>query len=396
MGQDDKSAGNNAAPLAADAAARLDDKLAAATALGALTEGAELAEEDRRQAHDILAILSTDAEQQVRASVARTIAEYPFLPPSVAEQLAADISDVAGPILEKSPVLTDAFLVELIESGAADEQAQISIATRHDLTEAVSGPLLKTGKRRAVETVLSNTSAKISDEGYGALFARDDLDGRMLTLVSARQGLSAPVVAQCHKIILTDRFDRAIGMTVRQTLIEAHALPPQMADAIVNAAMEDALSRSAANADATSEELVSLAATLNSHNDLTPSLLLRMTCGGSLDFPMAAFHILTNRTYDEVARAFRSAGTDVLGELYRESGLPPYFRFALVAAIKRIAQEQQKPTNGTPEKPVQDIIREIVGFYRGIAPTSLDQVIVRLCHEATRWSEDDSAAPSSA
>ncbi|WOF72921.1 DUF2336 domain-containing protein [Parvibaculaceae bacterium PLY_AMNH_Bact1] len=396
MAKDDKSAGSRAEPLSADATGSLDDKLYAAAALGELTVSADLTDDDRRQAHDILATLSLDAEQQVRASVARAIADYPFLPAAVAEKLAADVSDVASPVLERSPVLTDTFLVDLIESGAADEQAQISIATRPDLTEAVSGPLLRTGKRRAVETVLSNTSAKIDDEGYGALFARDDLDGRMLTLVSARQGLSAPVVAQCHKIILTDRFDRAIGMAVRQTLIESHALPPQMADAIVNAAMEDALSRSASNADVTPEELIGLAATLNSHNDLTPSLLLRMTCGGSLDFSMAAFHVLTNRSYDEVARAFHSAGTEVLGDLYLESGLPPYFRFALVAAIKRIAEEHRKPNGSTPEKPVQDIIREIVGFYRGIAPTGLDQVIARLCHEAARWSEDDSAAPSSA
>jgi len=396
MSKEDKSAGNRADQLKADAAGSLDGKLTAAEALGALTSRSDLAEDDRRQAHDILATLSLDAEQQVRASVARAIADYPFLPPSIAEQLAADVADVAGPVLERSSVLTDAFLVDLIESGTADEQAQISIATRHDLTEAVSGPLLRTGKRCAVETVLSNTSARIDEDGYGALFARDDLDGRMLTLVSARQGLSAPVVAQCHKIILTDRFDRAVGSSVRQTLIETHALPPQMADAIVNAAMEDALSRSASNADATLEELVGLATTLNSHNDLTPSLLLRMTCGGSLDFSMAAFHVLTNRPYDEVARAFHGAGTEVLGNLYRESGLPPYFRFALVAAIKRIAEEQQKTHAGAPDKPVQDIIREIVGFYRGIAPTSLDQVIARLCHEAARWSEDDGAAPSSA
>ncbi len=396
MGKDDKPAGSRAEPLIADTTGSLDDKLSAAAALGALTTGANLTDDDRRQAHDILATLSLDAEQQVRASVARAIADYPFLPVAVAEKLAADVSDVASPVLERSPVLTDTFLVDLIESGAADEQAQISIATRPDLTEAVSGPLLRTGKRRAVETVLSNTSARIDDKGYGDLFARDDLDGRMLTLVSARQGLSAPVVAQCHKIILTDRFDRAIGMAVRQTLIESHALPPQMADAIVNAAMEDALSRSASNADATPEELIGLAATLNSHNDLTPSLLLRMTCGGSLDFSMAAFHVLTNRSYDEVSRAFHGAGTEVLGNLYRESGLPPYFRFALVAAIKRIAEEHRKPNGSTPDKPVQDIIREIVGFYRGIAPTSLDQVIARLCHEAARWSEDDSAAPSSA
>jgi len=196
MSREDKSAEDRTDPLKADATGSLDGKLTAAEALGALTSRSDLAEDDRRQAHDLLATLSLDAEQQVRASVARAIADYPFLPPAVAERLAADVSDVASPVLGRASVLTEGFLVDLIESGAADEQAQISIATRPDLTEAVSGPLLRTGKRRAVETILSNTSAKIDEDGYGALFARDDLDGRMLTLLSARQGLTAPVVAQ--------------------------------------------------------------------------------------------------------------------------------------------------------------------------------------------------------
>lgn len=368
MGKKDKLAGARADPLKASAAGSLDDKLTAAEALGVLTVRSDLADDDRRQAHDILATLSLDAEQQVRASVARAIADYPFLPPSVAERLATDVSDVAGPVLERSSVLTDEFLIDLIESGAAGEQAQISIATRPDLTEAISGPLLRTGKRRAVETVLSNTSARIDEDGYGALFARDDLDGRMLTLVSARQGLTAPVVAQCHKIILTDRFDRAIGSTVRQTLIEAHALPPQMADAIVTAAMEDALSRSTSNADATLEELIGLATTLNSHNDLTPSLLLRMTCRGSLEFSMAAFHVLTNRPYDEVARAFRGAGTEVLGNLYRETSLPPIFASPLSRPLNASTRRARSPIRALLTNPFRISFARLSDFIEALPP----------------------------
>ncbi len=379
----------------AGTAGNLDAKLAAASALGALTSKANLSQEERRRAHDILATLSLDAEQQVRASVARAIADYPFLPPSVAEKLARDVCDVSGPVLQRSPALSDGFLTDLIESGAADESAQVQIATRNGLPTSVSGPLLRIGKRRAVESVLTNASAKIDDDGYGGLFAREDLDGRLLTLVSARQDLSEPIVARCHKIVLTDRFDREVGAAVRQSLIEQHSLPPMMADAIVNAAVEDALSRATSDTNATPEELTGLAETLHSHDDLTPSLLLRMTCDGSLEFTMAAFHVLTGRSYDEVARAFSSAGTETLGEIYRQSALPPYFRFALVTAIKRMSEERNKPYQGAPDKPVQDIIREIVGFYRGIAPTSLDQVIARLCHEATRWAQDGDAAPSS-
>ncbi len=394
MAKKDKAAEGETGAIKASASGSLDDKLAAAAALGELTSGTDLADNDRRQAHDILATLSRDAEQQVRASVARAIADYPFLPPATAEQLANDVSEVSSPILRKSPVLTDAFLVDLIGSGAADEQAQVSIATRKNLTEKVSGPLLKTGERRAVETVLSNASAYIDDAGYDALFARDDLDGRMLTLVSAREGLTIPVVAECHRIVLTDRFDREVGALIRQQLIESYALPPKMADAIVCAALEDSLSQAASNIDATASELTGLAESLHSHQDITPSLLLRMTCNGSLEFTVAAFHVLTGRPRKEIAGIFGMAGTDRLADLYRESQLPPFFRFALVTAIKRMMEERLKADQTPSDKPIQDIIREIVGFYRGIAPTSLEQVITRLCHEGERWGQDGNSAPS--
>ncbi len=396
MAEEDTSEKDKAASLGEGSARMSHDRLAAANALGSLTINVALSGEERRQAHDIQRALSVDAELQVRASLARAIADYPFLPPVIAERLAQDVSEVSAPVLQRSAVLPDTFLAELIESGSADELAQVNIATRRELPESVSGPLLKVGKRRAVESVLSNASANISDDGYEALFAREDLDGRLLTLVSARQDLTEPVVAQCHKIILTDRLDREVGAAIRTNLIEAHSLPEKMADAIVNAALEDALSRAASNAEATSQEMIGLAVTLDRHSDLTPSLLLRMTCDGSLDFTVAAFHVLSRRPYEEIETAFEVAGTEAFAELYLATGLAPYFRFALFTAIKRIAQERDKPYDSAPDKPIQDIIREIVGFYRGIAPTSLEQVIARLCHEASRWSEDKDTASSSA
>ena len=394
MAKEDKSAEGDTGIIKAGASGNLDDKLAAAAALGELAQTTDLADNDRRQAHDILATLSRDAEQQVRASVARAIADYPFLPPTIAEQLASDVSEVSTPMLRRSPVLTDTFLADLINSGAADEQAQVSIATRENLTVKVSGPLLKAGGRRAVETVLSNASAIIDNAGYNALFARDDLDGRMLTLVSAREGLTIPVVAECHRLILTDRFDREVGALIRQQLIKSYALPPQMADAIVCAALEDSLSQATADIGATASELTTLSESLHSHGDITPSLLLRMTCNGSLEFTVAAFHVLTGRPREEVADIFGMAGTERLADLYRESRLQPFFRFALVTAIKRMMEERQKEGQAYSEKPIQDIIRDIVGFYRGIAPTSLEQVITRLCHEGERWSKEGSSAPS--
>jgi len=371
------------------------DRIAAAGTLGTLVAGPDLSIAQREGAHTFLTTLSTDANERVRASVARAIATYPLLPRSLAEQLANDMLEVAAPILAKSPVLTDTFLIDLISSGRADESTQVSIAMRDALSELVSGSLLEKGKVRAVETVLSNKSARIDEQGYGALLARTDLDGRMLTLAASRPDLSAPIVAQCHTIVLAEHFEREAGRAIRETLITHHALPPDMADTIVQTALEDALAKETAEATTTDEDLINLATSLNGHGDLTPSLLLRMTCNGSLSFAAATFHVLTGQPLKDVYAAFGEAGIKNLTTLYHQSELAPYFRFALITAIKRITEEEAKPYRGDADKPVKDIVREIVGFYRGVAPASVDEVINQLSHEASRWSEDSDAASSS-
>lgn len=363
------------------------DRIAVAKAIGALVGKKDTPDLHRQQAHDILHSLSSDAVVDVRIALARAIAEYPYLPPKLAETLASDVADVAVPMLRHSVALSDAFLIGLIDASLEDEPSndpaahdvQSTIAARDGVSAAVSTKLLSDGHSVAVETVLHNKSATIVEEGFEALFARPDLDANMLWLAAARDDLTGKSVETCHSLVLTDVFERQICRDVRQRLIETYALPPSMANDIVRAAQEDALSQ-ATGMHSTASQLTPLVEQLRAHGGITASLILRMVCHGSLGFVIAAFQVLTGKPETDVEAAFKGAGTDDLNQLYVESALAPYFRFAVVHAIKRM---QAAPS--TPEKNVPLIIRDIIGFYRGIAPGSLDQVIVSLGHEAERW-----------
>jgi uncharacterized protein (DUF2336 family) len=360
-----------------------------AVALGVLAGRDDLSAIEREETHNLLEDMSDDAEVRVRAAVSRSISQYPLLPASLAQKLAEDVAEVAGPILENSPVLNDEFLVEQITSADSNDDVQVNIAKRQSLSLSVSDTLLRTGVSAAVETVLSNKSAQIADDSLLALFDRNDFSEEMLAGVAEREDLSAPIVSQCHEIILADHFDREVGKHVRNRLIETYALPEQMASAIVQAALEDALTRTTVDAAAAESELALLAQHLNSHGDLTASLLLRMVCAGSLDFAKAAYHTLTQRSFGEIDIAIFGAGNERLSELYKASGLDPYFRFAVTTAIKTMAEEQNESRTSQSAQAVEAIIREIVSFYRGIAPTTIDQVITSLCHEADRWRQPE-------
>ncbi|MEQ9518698.1 MAG: DUF2336 domain-containing protein, partial [Parvibaculum sp.] len=223
-----------------------DDRITVAAALGALVGKADTPDLHRQQAHEILSALSSDAVVDVRAALARAIAEYPLLPTKLAETLASDVADVAVPMLRHSVALSDEFLIGLLDASLDDPEkhaVQATIAAREDVSAAVTTKLLADCHTKAVETVLSNKSATIVDAGFEALFARRDLHANILWLAAARDDLTGHSVEACHRLVLTDVFERQMCRDIRLKLIETYSLPPAMADDIVKAAQEDALAR---------------------------------------------------------------------------------------------------------------------------------------------------------
>lgn len=358
-----------------------EDKVAVAKALGLLTAKTDLTQEDRDAAHRIIEMLSQDVEKRVRLAVVQAVENYPLLPATLAEQIAKDVADVSGPLLESSPVLSTSFLTDLIASGTLEDLAQIRLARRRNLEMPVADKLLEAGHSGAVEAVLSNETAQISEKGYSALLGRDLLDDSLFALVSQREDLPAAIVAHCHQIALDDVFGHAVRQQVRDRLMSTYALPEEMAVQIVQTAVEDMLARTASESGAVDGEFELVARRLHARHELTPTLLLRMICTGALEFAEAAFHILTGRPYDEITKAFAGAGREAMDALYKQSGLDAYFRFAVVAATKRVAADEERAT----DKTLKAIVDDIVGFYRGIGPGPVEEVISRLTQEADRW-----------
>lgn len=358
-----------------------EDRVTVAKALGLLTARSDLTPEDRDAAHRIIEMLSQDAEMRVRQAVVHAVENYPLLPATLAEQIAKDVADVSGPLLESSPVLSTSFLTDLVASGTLEDLAQIRLARRRNLEMPVADKLLEAGRSGAVEAVLSNETAQIGEKGYSALLEREVLDDGLFALVSQRKDLPAAIVADCHRIALDDVFGHTVRQQVRDRLMSTYALPEEMAAQIVQAAVEDMLAHTASESGGIDGEFELVARRLYARNELTPTLLLRVICSGALEFAEAAFHVLTCRPREEVANAFAGAGREAMDALYKQSGLDAYFRFAVVAATKRVAADEERAT----DKTLKSIVDEIVGFYRGIGPGPVDEVISRLTQEAERW-----------
>ena len=124
--------------------------------------GAELSSGERKFAHKLLDLMSQDAVAIVRRTLSVTLRNSPELPRDVALRLAADIDNIAVPVLLNSPVLTDEDLVDVLRSKAAAKVA--AIAKRAKVSGTIVREIVRYGDSHAVAQVAANDGAIIDEK----------------------------------------------------------------------------------------------------------------------------------------------------------------------------------------------------------------------------------------
>ena len=121
----------------------------------------QLAEGDTRSlAEAVLELLVRDVAKNVRQALAGAVAASANLPHRVARRLARDEFEVARPILQCSPVLSDDDLSEIVRTHAM--QYALAVAGREHLSELLSDLLADTNEPEVVAALTGNPGAEIS------------------------------------------------------------------------------------------------------------------------------------------------------------------------------------------------------------------------------------------
>lgn len=125
-----------------------------------------------RIAAEVVERLARDQLPRVRRIVADALKHATGVPPHVVRLLATDADvAVAGPVLEFSPLLDDATLIEIV-AGGPDPLALAAIARRRGLAEPVSDALVDAGEEAAIAVLLANPSAQIREQTLDRLVER--------------------------------------------------------------------------------------------------------------------------------------------------------------------------------------------------------------------------------
>lgn len=121
-----------------------------------------LSDRERNLMFDILHLVIGDVEKEVRHRMAEHLADAPDTPKELIIQLANDTIDIAEPVLNRSRVLQDSDLIEVIRHRTLEHQ--LAIAIREEVSEHVSEALVDEGDEGVITTLLENDNSALSEQ----------------------------------------------------------------------------------------------------------------------------------------------------------------------------------------------------------------------------------------
>jgi uncharacterized protein (DUF2336 family) len=138
---------------------------------------------------DVIGKLTEHIEVEVRAELSRRLAPVHRAPPSIVRALASDDAIVvARPVLEQSPRLRDA---DLLETAKTKSQGHLlAISKRKTLSEIVTDVLVTRGNQEVARSVAKNQGALFSAMGFDTLVARCSSDSTLAECLSTRKDLT--------------------------------------------------------------------------------------------------------------------------------------------------------------------------------------------------------------
>jgi uncharacterized protein (DUF2336 family) len=200
-------AGNQATPVHADLvlARDGDDEVRCVVAEKVARLAPSLSREQRARVGDIVVevmrTLANDQLPRVRRILAVELKTATGISPDIVERLARDEDIlVAGPVLENSPLLSDEFLLEIIESRPVQGTLD-AIARRAGLSNVLADAVVETDKEAAVTALLGNKSAQIREETLDELVDRGERVADWHKPLVARPSLSARAIRRLTEYV---------------------------------------------------------------------------------------------------------------------------------------------------------------------------------------------------
>ena len=269
----------------------------------------DLSADDRVAAEGALLMLLDDPSPLVRQAMAEAFARSTDAPAAIVRALSADQPNVALPVLEHSPLLIDADLVDIVATG--NDEVQCAVARRIALPVSVCAAIAEVGCAAAALELIENPHAELAPFSWNRIVERHGhlaaIRESMLVLEDLPAATRARLVAK-------------LSETLAQFVVARNWLSADRAGRIAGEARD----RSTLNIAARSrgEDMQGLVKHLRATGQLTAGLILRALLSGNLELFSYALAELSELPMSRVASLVHDRGGASLHALLKRAGLP--------------------------------------------------------------------------
>lgn len=301
--------------------AKVSERAAAAAALASAYVNREMPFEDRCAAEAALTLLLDDPSSKVRQALAEALSMSMHAPLQIISALASDQPDVAAMVIARSPLLTDADLIDRVASGSTSIQKLV--ADRAVVSMSLAAAIAEVGEADACVVLLQNYGANIASLSFRRIAERFGHNARVREALVADPRLPS----DCRHLLLVKLGEALRASPFVMALMGAARAEKVTRDACVKASLT-------LIEGTRTDEHMALVEHLRLRGDLTASFIIRILAHGKVDFFGAAMVVLTGRDEPRV-RALLSAGQDVaLTALFRSAGLTEATHAIILRALK--------------------------------------------------------------
>lgn len=304
---------------------------------------------------EVVAAVTADLSATVRAELARRLAGRAGPLSRTALRLAMDVIEVARPIIERSPALGEADLVEVIQKKGDDHQ--VAVTRRGHLPERVSRALVEHGSDQVIAALLANQTAQIDRETFERVAER----------AFGNVALHTSFVR--HRRIPPDLL-QAIFLTVEESLRrEILARFHDIAPSEVEAAMSNGRRRLSLAYTALPEDMETariVVDRLEAIDRLRPAALVDLLRNDQRTAFLIAFARLTSVDISFVLLIVDRRDVDVLATLCRSAGFerPIYLSLAIQIGGQDATAAQARHLAQLYEQVPIEAARRVVNFWK--------------------------------
>jgi uncharacterized protein (DUF2336 family) len=340
-------------------------RIALATQLAEFVGKEDTPQRERDQVIPAMLKLAADPELEVREALAAGLVAVPSLNADLLFAIIADDDEISLPFLAETPALGHWHMLAVLRVG--DDARRATVALRPDISPEAVDYIIESLPLAVNALMLENEFLVLAPDQYRALYDRFGETPEMLEVLLESPDLPLDIRIG-HARLAASRMQRLI---IERGWIPANGASDLVADAEENAVLEILNSTEP-------DERLDVVSRLVDDELLTPSIIVRAACVGSMDLVAEIMSSLTGVSLKRAREAMFVKPRGAFKSFYAKSDLPQSCYWTLLAACDVAREETQEGVRLPPEDFGRRMIEVLMTRYEALPsaerPRQLDFV----------------------